>query len=135
MSARKEELNTLGLPKKKLRTSNKTTYFPSRRNLLTLSYRWRGTPINSYVFLVAASEVALLKPKDCGVFHHISSSFNPFLGCTIDFGAGVEKPFGCLVIQNRQAVHSMVRSMAWTVKGDIIDGIFFCAILTSRRNG
>jgi len=41
----------------------------------------------------------------------------------LDFGAGVEQPFGCLIVQNHQAVQSM------------IDGLFFCTTLTGRRGG
>jgi len=33
----------------------------------------------------------------------------------LDFGAGVEQPFGCLIVQNRQAVQSVGRSMDWTL--------------------
>ena len=52
-----------------------------------------------------------------------------------DFGAGVEQPFGCLIVQNRQALQSMGRSMDWTLEDDMVDGLFFCATLTGRRGG
>jgi len=52
-----------------------------------------------------------------------------------DLGADVEQPFNCLIIQNRQAVQSMGRSMDWTLKDNIVDGLFFCATLTDRRGG
>jgi len=41
--------------------------------------------------------------------------FHPVLSirylAALDLGAGVEQPFNCLIIQNRQAVQSMERSM------------------------
>jgi len=52
---------------------------------------------------------------------------------TLDFGAGVEQPFGCLIVQNRQAVHSVVRSMDWRLEDNMVDGLVFCATLTGRR--
>jgi len=48
----------------------------------------------------------------------------------LHLGAGVEQLFDCLIIQNRQDVPSMRRSMDWTVKDNIVDGLFFCAKLT-----
>jgi len=53
----------------------------------------------------------------------------------LDFGAGVELPFICLIVQNCQAVQSMGRAMDWTLEGDMVDGLFFCATLTGRRGG
>jgi len=53
----------------------------------------------------------------------------------IDLGAGVEQPFDCLIVQNRQAVQSMERSMDWTVEDDMVDGLFFCSKLTGSRGG
>jgi len=53
----------------------------------------------------------------------------------LDFGAGVEEPFRYLIVQNRQAVQSMGRSMDWTLEDDMVDGVFFCATLTGRRGG
>jgi len=50
----------------------------------------------------------------------------------LDFGAGVEQPFGCLIVQNRQ---SMGRSVDWTLEDNVVDGWFFCATLTGRRGG
>jgi len=52
----------------------------------------------------------------------------------LDLGAGVEQPFGCLIVQNRQAMQSMERSMDWTLEGNTVDGLF-CATLTGRRSG
>jgi len=49
----------------------------------------------------------------------------------LDFGAGVEQPFGCLIVHNRQAV----QSMDWTLEDNMVDGLFFCATLTGRRGG
>jgi len=36
-------------------------------------------------------------------FFRLSESFYPLLA-RLDIGAGVEQPFGCLIVQNRQAV-------------------------------
>jgi len=47
----------------------------------------------------------------------------------LDFGAGVEQTFGCLIVQNRQAVQSVGKSMEWTSKDDMVDGLFFCAAI------
>ena len=54
----------------------------------------------------------------------------------LDLGADVEQSFNCLIVQNRQAVRSMRRSMMdWTLEDNIVDGLFFCATLTGRRGG
>ena len=53
----------------------------------------------------------------------------------LDLGAGVEHPVGCLIVQNRQAMQSMGRSMDWTMEDNMVDGLFFCATLTGRRGG
>jgi len=34
----------------------------------------------------------------------------------LDLEAGVEQPFDCLIVQNRQAVQSMRRSVDWTLE-------------------
>ena len=70
----------------------------------------------------------------------ITSSFvwgNSFIHClaALDFGASVEQPFGCLIVQNHQAVQSMGRSMDWMLEDDMVEGLFFCATLTGRRGG
>jgi len=49
--------------------------------------------------------------------------------------AGVEQPFDCLIVQNRQAMQSMGRSMHWTLEENMVDCLFFCATLTGRREG
>jgi len=51
----------------------------------------------------------------------------------VDLGAGVEQPFDCLIIRNRQAVPSMRRSTDRSLEDDMVGGLFFCAILTGRR--
>jgi len=51
----------------------------------------------------------------------------------LDLGAGVEQSFDCLIVQNRQAMQSMGRSMDWTLE-DMVDGLF-CATLIGRRGG
>ena len=50
------------------------------------------------------------------VFHKTMTS-SSFIHClaALDFGAGVEQPFGCLIVQNRQAVQSVGRLMDWTL--------------------
>jgi len=53
----------------------------------------------------------------------------------LDLGAGVEQPFGCFIVQNRQAMQSMGRSMDWTLEDNMVDGLFFHATLTGRRGG
>ena len=53
----------------------------------------------------------------------------------LDLGADFEQPFGCLIVQNRQAMQSMGRSMDWTLEDNMVDGLFFCATLTGRRGG
>ena len=62
-----------------------------------------------------------------------ASSFNPLLGRTRSRWASVEQSFDYFVIQNRQTVQSMGRSMDWTMKDHMANGLFFCATLTSRR--
>ena len=53
----------------------------------------------------------------------------------LDFGADVEQPFRCLIVQNCQAVQSVGRSMDRTLEDNMVDGLFFCATLTGRRGG
>jgi len=53
----------------------------------------------------------------------------------LDLGAGLEQPFNCLIVQNRQAMQSMMRSIDWTLKNNMVDGLFFCATLTGRKGG
>ena len=69
---------------------------------------------------------------------HSSSFFwaSSFIHClaSLDFRAGVEQPFGCLIVQNHQAVQSVGRSINWTLEDDMVDGLF-CATLTGRRGG
>jgi len=50
-------------------------------------------------------------------------------------GAGVEWPIDCLIIQNRQVVQSMTRSMDWTLEDSIVDDLFFFAILMCHKGG
>jgi len=50
----------------------------------------------------------------------------------LDLRADVEQPFDCIIVQNRQAMQSMRRSMDWTSKDNMVHGLFFCAILTHR---
>jgi len=64
-----------------------------------------------------------------------SSSFvwaSSFIHClaALDFGADVEQPFNCLIVQNRQAVE---KSMDWILEDDMVDGLFFCATHRPQR--
>jgi len=47
----------------------------------------------------------------------------------LDLGTGVEQPFNCLIIQKRQKVQSMGRSVDWTLEDNMVDGLFFSATL------
>jgi len=47
----------------------------------------------------------------------------------------VEQPFDCHIVQNRQAVQSMGRSIDWTLEDNMADSLFFCATFTGRRRG
>jgi len=49
--------------------------------------------------------------------------------------ADVEQPFGCLIVQNRQAMQSMGNLIDWTLEGNMIDGLFFCDTPTSGGRG
>ena len=55
----------------------------------------------------------------------LSEFFYPLLG-RARFRAGVEQPFNCLIVQNRQSMQSMMRSMDWTLEDNMVDGSFFC---------
>jgi len=48
-------------------------------------------------------------------------------------GAGVEQPFDCLIVQNRQAVQTMRKSMDWALEDNMVNGLFFCATFTGRK--
>jgi len=75
------------------------------------------------------------------LIHLLSSSFvsasSSFIHClaALDFQVGVEQPFGFHIIQNRQAVQSVGRSMDWTLEDYMVDGLVFCATLTGPRGG
>jgi len=53
----------------------------------------------------------------------------------LDLEAGVEQPFDCLIVQNRQAMQSMRRSIDWTLEDNMVDGLFFWAALAGCRGG
>ena len=59
----------------------------------------------------------------------MSEFFYPLLA-QLDIGAGIEQPFGCLIVQNHQAV----QSVGGSVEDDMVDGLF-CTTLTGRRGG
>jgi len=67
-----------------------------------------------------------------------SSSLEPVVNihclAALDLGANIELPFNCLIIENRQTVQSMGRSMDWTLEDNMVDGLF-CAMLTGRIRG
>ena len=63
------------------------------------------------------------------------ASFSNHCLAALDLGAGVEQPFGCLIVQNRQAMQPMWRSMDWTLEDNVVDGLFCCATLTDHRGG
>ena len=71
---------------------------------------------------------------ECDDFFFQASCSNHCL-TALDLEAGVQQPFDCLIVQNRQAVQSMRRSAGWTLEDDMVDGLFFCATLTGRRGG
>ena len=68
---------------------------------------------------------------------HYSSSFEldvqPLLGRTRSWGRCWAAIRLSQIVQNRQAVQSIVRSMAWILEDNMVDGLFFCATLTGRR--
>jgi len=68
--------------------------------------------------------------KDMATVGHAIHCFS-----ALNLGADVEQPFDCLIIQNRQAVESMGRSVDWTLEDDMLGRLFFCATLTGRRGG
>ena len=69
----------------------------------------------------------------------LSSSFEPVLSvhclAAIDHGAGVEQLIDCLIIQSRQSMQSIGRSIDWTLEGNMVNALIFLATLTSRRSG
>jgi len=50
----------------------------------------------------------------------MSQFFKPLL-CRTRSRAGVEQPCDCLIVQNRQAMQSMRRSMDWTLEVNMVD--------------
>ena len=53
----------------------------------------------------------------------------------VDLGADVERSLDCLIVQNRQVMQFMGRSMDLTVEDNMVDGLFFCVTLKSHRRG
>jgi len=68
----------------------------------------------------------------------IFSSFEPVLQTIasrsrLDLRTGVEQLFDYFIVQNRQAVQSMIRrSMVWALEDNMVHGLFlfFCVTLT-----
>jgi len=81
--------------------------------------------------IICRSSDRLTCQQKLASFVWASSSFIHCLAA-LDFGACVEQPFGCPIVQNCQAV---LRSMDWTLEDDMVDGLLFCATLTGRRGG
>jgi len=108
-----------------LKTNNVdfTKFYNYISTLATLLYYWSWSKMHCSAILQMTSS-----------FVWASSSFIHCL-VVLDFRPGVEQPFVCLIIQNRQAMQSMGRSMDWTLKDNMVDSLFFCATLTGRRGG
>jgi len=53
----------------------------------------------------------------------------------LDLGADVEQPVDCLIVQSRQAMQSMGRSMDWALEDNMVYGLFFCDARTGSRGG
>ena len=68
------------------------------------------------------------------IFIFCASSSNHCLAA-FDLRTGVEQPFDCLIVQNRQAVQFIRRSMDWTLEDSMVHSLFFCATLTACRGG
>jgi len=66
-------------------------------------------------------------------FFLLSEFFYPLLARLDIAGAGVEQSFDCLIVQNRQTLHSVGRLMDWTLEDNMVDGLFFRTTLTYRR--
>jgi len=49
----------------------------------------------------------------------------------LDLGVGFEQPMDCFIVQDRQAMQSMGRSMDWTLEDNMVAGLFFFATLTN----
>jgi len=68
----------------------------------------------------------------------LSSSFESVLSihclAALDLVTDVEQPFDCLIIQNRQAVQSMRRSMDWTLEDNVFNGLIFFEALASCKS-
>jgi len=58
-----------------------------------------------------------------GIFFFWAGSSNHCLAA-LDLGAGVEQPFDCLIVQNRQAVQSMRTLMDGTLEDNMVHGLF-----------
>jgi len=60
-----------------------------------------------------------------------SSSFEPvaeiYCLAALDLGAGVEQSVHWLINQNRQAIGAIGKSMDWTLKNDMLNGLFLCS--------
>jgi len=72
------------------------------------------------------------KIRDWTNFFWASSSCIIHSLAPLDFGAGVELPFGCLIVQNRQTMQSIGRSMVWTLEDNMVDGCFVLLRHTHR---
>jgi len=67
--------------------------------------------------------------------HRLNQFFQSTAWPQLYLGVGVEQPVGCLIIQSRQSMHSMGRSMGWTLKDNMVNGLISFATLAGRRSG
>jgi len=106
----------------------------AHRNLVTFLNSWHGTYMYSDV--ITGSLSVMLDEIQGFISSSLFERVFSMHCCTaLHIEAGVEQPFDCLIIQNRQAVQSMGRSVDWTLEDNMVDDLFFCTILTSRRSG
>ena len=103
-----------------------------------LSKTWPNSTLaqlDSYLKVKLDNIFQYLNAKHIDYFFFFSASCSNHCLAALDLGAGVEQPFGCLIVQNRQAMQSMGRSIDLTLEDNMVDGLFFYATLTGRRGG
>jgi len=103
--------------------------------LISALWQWKTlhlVPIACHVCMTIVEQIH--KDKLGFLFFFLWASCSNHCLAALDLGADVEQPFDCLIVQNRQAMQSMGRSMDWTLKDNMVD-VFFCATLTGLRGG
>jgi len=97
--------------------------------------QWTKFPSSVVCWVLFVWKFIIICKMQCSSYLFFFFWASSFIHClaALDFGAGVEQPFSCLIVQNHQVVQSMGRSMDWTLEDDMVDGLFFCATLTGRR--